>query len=1020
MAPGIRARSTWGVTLLAGTLAAGTLAAPAGVRAGDNCTSSSFPSADVPKAIPSPPGIAESERTVVDAGPVHDINVKLDISHPFDSDLTIELVAPSGESVTLAEGVGTWGNDFIDTTFDDEASTSIISALPPFTGGFRPQHALSGIEGGSRSGTWKLRVTDRHGGYDGTIDGWSLEIAACTDVPVEQPPEAGAPMLPPLPAGFPAGPEEIVGTPITVATSSDVSDGDTSSVSNLQADPGVDGAISLREAIAAANNDPGAETIAFAPALLAGTITVGATPLPALEDDSGVFINGDIDANGDPDVTIADGASNLFGLISVSSNNRLHALGIQGFANAGVLLRHGLFVSVTGQTLERNTLSGLAIEDGEHAVVQSDGGQGTQNTANTWLDTRMVGNTIEAEQGGLDVRLHHTTGDSVDRTTLAGNTILIDDDGSLPSLFGVAIGSGLGSDSDSDTISEALIAYNSIAGTPESAFFINAGGAGDVAGTGNVVEDIRLIGNRAELEPGQMASGGFGTSGVLVLAGDDFEPSEDDITRRIEVSGNLIDGYGREGIRVMAACCGATGGLIEDVLVEDNVVNGSLHAAGEFNRGIAVVASGGNSADPGANEVSDVAVRHNSVNIENPQGFPAAELMSGGIVVSGGDSANGNGTEAVLLADNRIETELVGVSIFGGFGAATGNAVSDVDVRGNLVLDAPTLVSDGAPGVKGISVIGGTGPLEPGTPGFGSWQATGNTVSCVRVDGNLVAGVLDDFSLFDNVGAGASGNTATFAGCGGNDFPVQFSAAAYSVAENAGRATITVTRSAGAGPGSVNYATSDGTADGSDYTGTSGTLGFAAGETSRTFDVAVTNDVADEPGETMNLTLSSASGDARLGAPRRAVLTIEDDDPAAGAEAPPGTPPPPPGTPPPPTPLSDTSAPVAALGGRAVQRVLRQRAVIVSVQCVDEPCSVVARGRLNLPTAARIFTLRSVRRMLPRGVRVRLRLTLPKRALPLIQRALSRRRRVVIRVTVAASDPSGNSRTVSRTVRARR
>ena len=112
---------------------------------------------------------------------------------------------------------------------------------------------------------------------------------------------------------------------------------------------------------------------------------------------------------------------------------------------------------------------------------------------------------------------------------------------------------------------------------------------------------------------------------------------------------------------------------------------------------------------------------------------------------------------------------------------------------------------------------------------------------------------------------------------------LQFSLATYSVMENGGSATITVTRTNGSeGTVTIDYATSDATATaGSDYTATSGTLSFATGETSKTFSVSVINDLTDELNETVNLALSNPTGGATLGTPNSAILTIVDDDPPA-------------------------------------------------------------------------------------------------------------------------------------------
>jgi glucose/arabinose dehydrogenase len=106
-----------------------------------------------------------------------------------------------------------------------------------------------------------------------------------------------------------------------------------------------------------------------------------------------------------------------------------------------------------------------------------------------------------------------------------------------------------------------------------------------------------------------------------------------------------------------------------------------------------------------------------------------------------------------------------------------------------------------------------------------------------------------------------------------------FSQPTYQVDEAAGTATITVRRGANgsASAASVNYTTSNGTAATGDYTLTSGTLNFAAGETEKTFTIAINNDTEVERNETINITLSNPIG-ATLGNQSSAVLTILDND----------------------------------------------------------------------------------------------------------------------------------------------
>lgn len=110
---------------------------------------------------------------------------------------------------------------------------------------------------------------------------------------------------------------------------------------------------------------------------------------------------------------------------------------------------------------------------------------------------------------------------------------------------------------------------------------------------------------------------------------------------------------------------------------------------------------------------------------------------------------------------------------------------------------------------------------------------------------------------------------------------VQFSASLFSFREDVPTATITVTRTGDlSGEASVKYATSDGTASSrSDYISAFGTLRFGPGESSKSFNLLLIDDLkAGEGSESVNVRLSSPVGTA-LGTTSSAVVTIQENDP---------------------------------------------------------------------------------------------------------------------------------------------
>jgi subtilisin family serine protease len=112
---------------------------------------------------------------------------------------------------------------------------------------------------------------------------------------------------------------------------------------------------------------------------------------------------------------------------------------------------------------------------------------------------------------------------------------------------------------------------------------------------------------------------------------------------------------------------------------------------------------------------------------------------------------------------------------------------------------------------------------------------------------------------------------------------VQFIQSSFSVTEgdSSGVAHIVVSRvGSTSGTATVDYATSDGTASQrTRYVPALGTLSFAAGQLSASFDVIIINDGYVEQTETVNLTLSNAVG-ANLGTPNTSRILIDDDEEA--------------------------------------------------------------------------------------------------------------------------------------------
>lgn len=122
---------------------------------------------------------------VPDMGTIVDVDVKIRINHTWDADLDIYVVHPDGTIVELSTDNGGSGDNYGSgptdctgtfTVFDDEATTPITSGTAPFAGSYKPEQALSALDGKPLNGNWKLRLIDDLSGDTGTIFCWQLVI----------------------------------------------------------------------------------------------------------------------------------------------------------------------------------------------------------------------------------------------------------------------------------------------------------------------------------------------------------------------------------------------------------------------------------------------------------------------------------------------------------------------------------------------------------------------------------------------------------------------------------------------------------------------------------------------------------------------------------------------------------------------------------------------------------------------------------------------------------------------------
>lgn len=236
---------------------------------------------------------------------------------------------------------------------------------------------------------------------------------------------------------------------------------------------------------------------------------------------------------------------------------------------------------------------------------------------------------------------------------------------------------------------------------------------------------------------------------------------------------------------------------------------------------------------------------------------------------AGGGGGGGGGSSFAINDASATEGSAVTFSITRSGSTATSQAVSYASASGTAT--------------SGTDFTAASGTL---TFAIGE---TSKTVSVTTTQDASAEGT-ETFALnLSNATGGATISHSAGLGTINDDdvaSPPSFAIDDVSVTEG-GNLVFTVTKTGSTSSSfTVNYATSNGSAvSGSDYTSASGTLTFLAADTTKTITIATIDDSSVESAETVNVTLSAASGGASI-SDALGIGTINDND-----TAPPNNPP---------------------------------------------------------------------------------------------------------------------------------
>ncbi|MBN8281906.1 cadherin domain-containing protein [Zoogloea sp.] len=500
-----------------------------------------------------------------------------------------------------------------------------------------------------------------------------------------------------------------VASELIVTTAADTADGNTSSIANLVANKGADGKISLREAIIAANNTAGGDTITFAIGSGAQTINLSSA-LPTIT--SVVQIHGDSQAGftGEPLIALngASAGAGSAGLVfsgAAAAGSSVKYLAINNFTSSGIQILSTSNITVAGNYLGTN-LAGTAAAGNEVGVLIFDAANNTIGGSTAATRNVISGNTVD----GVQIFGGGATGNVV-----AGNYIGLDATGTTDlgnTNQGVAIFLGAtynivggttagarnvisGNNQVGVRISESGTNYNTISG---NYIGTNAAGTGAI---GNTFQGVQIDAGSANLIGGTVAGArnvisGNLDNGILITNGGVNNYVQGNIIG-LDASGSGVLANTQEGIEVTGGAYGTwIGGTTS---ATRNIISGNawqgigVYGAttdGTVIRGnwIGVAADGTTAA---GNEKQGILVMDATNTMIGGSNIGEGNVIANALNSHQGIVIYGTATGAVMIGNSIYANGSLGIDVGGDW--INTNDVGDTDTGANNLQNTPELTS---------------------------------------------------------------------------------------------------------------------------------------------------------------------------------------------------------------------------------------------------------------------------------------------------------------------------------------